>query len=392
MVSNSVKIIAYDLITAQPSYGSKFHGGGEYVKAVFENLVNSYQGNGVEIIAFYSKDRFLDEWIKELISEKGIRTVNVDNDTDIPAKIASGDVKCDVLYSAGTIVFDRRLLPKEMTTIGTFHDLRDFEEPVDIYSHFYYDSLSDKVKQLGKYIRRNYLKTRNLKRYAACAEGYDKIVCVSDHTRYMMETYLPETQKKIAGVLYTPSKHYMAPDEVNSDSNFGALSEYILMISANRWIKNSFRAIQALDHIYDNNLTDKKTVLVGGVSKSIKNKIRHPEMFKIVPYVNPDELEHLYSNCSLFVYPTLNEGFGMPPLEVMKYGKTCVLSAICSLPELYAGAVYMINPYSKEELASRIVMALNNPIDEQIITNRYRQITDRQRDDLDKLAKMIVNA
>ena len=387
-MNNKVKTIAYDLITAQPSYGSKFHGGGEYVKAVFEELVTTYQGNGADIIAFYAKDRFLDDWIKELIKEKNIRTVYIDSPDDIVDKIASGEVSCDVFYSAGTIVFDRNRLPKDMVTIGTFHDLRDFEEPVDDYSYLYYDGLADKIKQRGKYIRREYLKKRNLNRYAVTAAGYDKIVCVSEHTRYMMETHLPKTKDKIAGVLYTPSKHYMTPEDGGNNLNVG--TDYILMISTNRWVKNSYRAIKALDSLYDNKLTDKKTVLVGGLSKAIKNSIRHPEMFEIIPYVNPDELEYLYSNCSIFFYPTLNEGFGMPPLEAMKYGKTCVISAICSLPELYAGAAYMVNPYSIEEMASRIYMALNKPMDEQIIKATYTKITNRQSDDLRKLSDMIV--
>ncbi|WP_155833828.1 glycosyltransferase [Butyrivibrio hungatei] len=387
-MENKIKTIAYDLITAQPSYGSKFHGGGEYVKAVFEELVNKYQGNGAEIIAFYAKDRFLDDWIKDIIRQKNIKTVYIDSPNDIISKISNGEVKCDVFYSAGTIVFDRSVLPKDMVTIGTFHDLRDFEEPVDNYSHIYYDGMVDKIKQYGKYVRRKYLRNRNQGRYAVCAAGYDKIVCVSEHTKAMMETYLPETRDKIEGVLYTPSKHYMAPRNDKISLNVGA--DYILMISTNRWIKNSYRAIMALDYLYDNKLIDRKTVLVGGLSKAIGKSIRNPDMFDIIPYVNPDELEYLYSNCGLFLYPTLNEGFGMPPLEAMKYGKTCVISALCSLPELYAGSSYLIDPYSVEEMASHIQMALNNPIDRTDIANIYNKITQRQSDDLSKLADMIV--
>lgn len=388
LLADLSKTIAYDLITAQPSFGSKFHGGGEYVKTVFEALVNNYQGNGAEIIAFYSKDRFLDDWIKNLIEEKKVRTVYVDKDTDIPAIIASGEVKCDVFYSAGTIVFDRSKLPDNMVTVGTFHDLRDFEEPVDVYSHLYYENEFDKIKQMGKFIRRNYLKNRNRARYVECALGYDKIICISEHTKNMVETYLPEVKNKIVGVMYTPSKHYMEP--ISGVENVSGSSDYILMISTNRWIKNSYRAIQALDQLYSNNSIGNKTILVGGLSKDIRNRIKHPEMFEIMPYVNPDELEYLYSNCSLFVYPTLNEGFGMPPLEAMKYGRTCVLAALCSLPELYSGAAYFVNPYSVEEMASHIYMAINSPIDNNIIKKRYESITSRQREDLRKLAKLIV--
>ena len=389
-MTNNCKTIAYDLITAQPSFGSKFHGGGEYVKAVFEELVNRYQGNGAEIIAFYAKDRFLDDWIKDLIKEKNVRTVYINEPNDIISKISSGEVKCDVFYSAGTIVFDRKELPGDMITIGTFHDLRDFEEPVDNYSHLYYDGMIDKIKQCGKYLRRGYLRNRNLGRYAVCAAGYDRIVCVSEHTRAMMETYLPETRTKIAGVLYTPSKHYMEPESEKTGLNVG--TGYVLMISTNRWIKNSYRALKALDCLYDNKTIDRKTVLVGGLSKGIKKSIRHSEMFEFIPYVSPEELEYLYSNCGLFVYPTLNEGFGMPPLEAMKYGKTCVISALCSLPELYAGSAYLINPYSEEEMASRIYMALNNPIDTEDIKATYNRVTQRQSDDLRKLADMIAGA
>ena len=380
-----MKRVAFDLVSAQPSIDSKFHGGGEYIKAVFERIISRHQGKDAEVIAIYSPDAFIDEWILDLFKEKNIATVTVKNCDEMYEKLISGEIACDVFYTGGHIIYDIGKIPAGVQKICTIHDMRDYEEPVDNFSYIYYDSVKDKIKQRGKFARNEYLKQRNLQRYRDFITGCDKIICVSEHTRYMVTSTLPECRDKIAGVYYTPSKHLVDPQPIEGFNE----KDYFLIVSANRWIKNSYRAVRALDKLYDNKLLSEKTVVVGGFSKGISDIVRNKEMFVTLPYVKSEELEYLYENCKLFIYPTLNEGFGMPPLEAMRYGKTCVISAICSLTELYAGSVYLFNPYSLDEMSAHILMAVENPIDKNVIDETYKAITTRQEKDLDAVADMI---
>ena len=100
-------------------------------------------------------------------------------------------------------------------------------------------------------------------------------------------------------------------------------------------------------------------------------------------------MEQLYAGCRIFLYPTLNEGFGYPPLEAMRYGKTCVVSAVCSLPEICGDAVYYINPYDIGEISTRILEAIDAPMDYEMVLQRYEKILQRQENDLDNLVELI---
>jgi glycosyltransferase involved in cell wall biosynthesis len=92
--------------------------------------------------------------------------------------------------------------------------------------------------------------------------------------------------------------------------------------------------------------------------KCIKNK----DKFIIEGYKDVEELEILYINAHLFLYPTLNEGFGYPPLEAMKYGTYVAVSAITSTTEVYGDAVLYFNPYDINEICNRILQSFDQVI------------------------------
>ncbi|MCA1593941.1 MAG: glycosyltransferase family 4 protein [Acidobacteria bacterium] len=74
-------------------------------------------------------------------------------------------------------------------------------------------------------------------------------------------------------------------------------------------------------------------------------------------YVSDEDLRALYSSCRLFVYPSIYEGFGLPPLEAMACGAPVVASRIPSLSETTGGAARLFDPQNVDELA-RIIIEL----------------------------------
>ena len=74
----------------------------------------------------------------------------------------------------------------------------------------------------------------------------------------------------------------------------------------------------------------------------------------ITGYVSDEELAGLYSNTSVFVYPSLYEGFGLPPLEAMQCGAPVVVSNKSSLPEVVGEAGVMVDPLDVESIAEAI--------------------------------------
>ena len=77
-------------------------------------------------------------------------------------------------------------------------------------------------------------------------------------------------------------------------------------------------------------------------------------------YVEDDMLPVLYSGCDAFIYPSLYEGFGLPPLEAMSCKAPVITSNISSIPEVTDDAAILINPAKDDELESSIVTLLNS--------------------------------
>jgi SAM-dependent methyltransferase len=74
------------------------------------------------------------------------------------------------------------------------------------------------------------------------------------------------------------------------------------------------------------------------------------ERVKFVGYVQEADLRVLYSASKLFVYPSLYEGFGLPPLEAMACGAPVITSNTSALPEVVGDAAIVIDPHNSEEL------------------------------------------
>lgn len=77
-------------------------------------------------------------------------------------------------------------------------------------------------------------------------------------------------------------------------------------------------------------------------------------------YVSDKTLYSLYNNALLFVFPSLYEGFGIPPLEAMACGCPCVVSNVASLPEVCGDAAYYVNPYDVNDIAKGIEKVLTD--------------------------------
>lgn len=87
-------------------------------------------------------------------------------------------------------------------------------------------------------------------------------------------------------------------------------------------------------------------------------------------YINENDLCLLYNAASLFVYPSLYEGFGLPPLEAMACGCPVVTSNMGSLPEVCGDAVYYIDPYSIQNIMEGMYKVLTDEKLRKFLTNR----------------------
>ncbi len=82
------------------------------------------------------------------------------------------------------------------------------------------------------------------------------------------------------------------------------------------------------------------------------------ENVQLLGFVPDDDLPALYRGALLFVYPSLYEGFGLPPLEAMSQGTPCIVSNVSSLPEICDSAALYCDPRRSDELAWQMRLLL----------------------------------
>lgn len=99
------------------------------------------------------------------------------------------------------------------------------------------------------------------------------------------------------------------------------------------------------------------------------------------------ELAYLYNKATVFVMPSLYEGFGFPPLEAMACGCPTVVSNVASLPEVCSDASYYVNPLDPESIAEGIIKVVS---DEELKKSLVKKGLKRAKDfSWDKTAKEI---
>lgn len=139
---------------------------------------------------------------------------------------------------------------------------------------------------------------------------------------------------------------------------------YILYVGARKPHKNLGRLVKAwLNLLYDK--PGLQLVICGERSDQkdeidiVKEKYK-PEGLVEISGLTDGELKVLYSGAEAFVFPSLCEGFGLPPLEAMACGTPVIAAAASSLPEVIGEAGTYFNPYNIEEIGQQIYRILKD--------------------------------
>ncbi|MCE7980658.1 MAG: glycosyltransferase family 1 protein [Caldilinea sp. CFX5] len=143
--------------------------------------------------------------------------------------------------------------------------------------------------------------------------------------------------------------------------------EFILAVGTVQPRKNITRLVQAYISLRQRQLIDSKLIIVGRaqwqgseIQKIALNSPYHQDII-FTGYLEDASVSALYRHCSVFVYPSLYEGFGLPVLEAMACGAPVITSNRSSLPEVAGEAATLVDPYSVEQLSAAIEAILGNP-------------------------------
>ena len=122
--------------------------------------------------------------------------------------------------------------------------------------------------------------------------------------------------------------------------------------------KNLVRLIEAFDEIRRGDFEELKLLIIGDeISKmpALRRAVHQHHLHKHVRflgYVSDETLAILYRLAAVFVFPSIYEGFGLPPLEAMASGAPVVTSNVSSLPEVTGDAAVLVNPHDTSSIVA----------------------------------------
>lgn len=186
---------------------------------------------------------------------------------------------------------------------------------------------------------------------------FKKVLTVSEFSLDEIVRYKIFPREKIT-VTQEGKEHILKVKEDYSVFDKHSLNpkEYFLAVSSLNPTKNFKGIVNALK-LLDENVT---VVIAGGSNSKVFNEedIVFPGNVKRVGYITDSELKALYLEAKGFIYPSLYEGFGLPPLEAMSLGCPVIVSNAASLPEVCKDAAVYCNPYDPKDIA-RTIKLLN---------------------------------
>ena len=202
------------------------------------------------------------------------------------------------------------------------------------------------------------------------------IIAVSENTKrdLIKEYNLPAgrhgiKEDKISVVLEgVPENFQKATEETIAEmkKKFSITKPYLLYTGVWRSHKNLLKLIEAFKLVLDsgNNvqlvLTGKKDPAYPEIPALIE-KLSLQDKVVLTGFVSEEDLIALNSGAEVFVFPSLYEGFGLPPLEAMALSVPVACSNTSSLPEVCGDAAVYFDPRNVQDMAEKMNQLLNNP-------------------------------
>jgi len=197
-----------------------------------------------------------------------------------------------------------------------------------------------------------------------------RVLTVSESSKRDILRFVDTEPEKIA-VIYNAYDERFAIDPAEEDvvrvrERYQLQDEFVLYAGNVKPHKNLERLIDAFHIVRNRGLDHLKLVMIGDeISKytALRRAVHRHQLHKYVRflgYVPEETLAVMYRLAGVFVFPSLYEGFGLPPLEAMASGTPVVTSNVSSLPEVAGDAAVLVDPYDPHAIADGIYRVLTD--------------------------------
>ena len=198
----------------------------------------------------------------------------------------------------------------------------------------------------------------------------DKIITVSGFSKSEISKYA-NTQKKDITITYCGLDGNELKNKIDDESlkrirlKYNLPDNYLLFVGNMKPHKNIdvvIRAMKTLKDLYP----DIKLVIVGATLNQLLQKL---ELLKCpglenkihtIEYIDNDELPSVYKSAKCLVFPSVYEGFGLPPVEAMICSCPVIASNTASIPEVCGDAALYFSPQNVKELVGNIELLIKN--------------------------------
>jgi glycosyltransferase involved in cell wall biosynthesis len=204
------------------------------------------------------------------------------------------------------------------------------------------------------------------------AKRSDRVLTVSEASKRDILHFFNVPPEKVV-VVYNAidERFWVAPKEEDTArvrERYQLDHGFVLYVGNIKPHKNLVRLIEAFDQLrQDGGFSDLKLLIIGDeISRlpALRRAVHSHKLHKQVRFLGylPDEtLAILYRLAAVFVFPSLYEGFGLPPLEAMASGTPVVTSNVSSLPEVAGDAAVLVDPYDPQSIVDGIRRVLTDP-------------------------------
>lgn len=401
--------IIIDLSSAQPQGSMIINGGGEYAVVLLKQLYQALTMNDQLDIILNSK-LGRNEVIEGFACENNICILKYDSVEHFSLILTKRNYDqlilpiCYYKYGALKVKSATRI-------VSAIHDLCDI---------YYYGKLKVKYGRYPQLDKLNWIRKIRDKfkagfKYKECILLYNNafkinnnqmMYTVTYYTKNTFSYFLDVENLGNINVYYTPEFH---KEPVERKIQKSILKKYNLepkkyfMLSAGcRWTKNNAIVLFVLDKLFSNPkyqhiLKDFKVIQFGvdeKYKKYYEYNIKNKDKFLFDGFVDNNTIETLYEYAHMFIFPSILEGFGQPPIEAMKYGTIAACSTSMSIPEVCGEAVIYFDPYNEDSISLAILRGFDSEYISKLREKariHLQELNVRRNEDMKRLVDSIIN-
>jgi glycosyltransferase involved in cell wall biosynthesis len=203
-------------------------------------------------------------------------------------------------------------------------------------------------------------------RFPLMAKSASKIITPSNSVKAEVCEAFKVDPDKVAVTPEAPRPEFRRREDPELLRRLAIDQDFVLFVGTIEPRKNLRRLVNAFEQLLCTTSLSPKLVITGGqgwlmddFASTIKQKGLNDRIV-LTGYLEDEDLCTLYSTCAVFVYPSLYEGFGLPPLEAMACGAPVITSRIPSLMETVGSAARLVDPNDTDDLTRAMIEMLSH--------------------------------